>query len=36
VLERQHIGRFGAGWQRTRWRDLLLVNVNHHEVFPSS
>ena len=36
VLERQHIGRLGAGWQRTRWRDLLLVNVNHHEVIPSS
>jgi hypothetical protein len=34
VLERQHVGRLGAGW--TRWRDLLLVNVNHHEVMPSS
>src|ERR1700730_4082644 len=32
VLERQHVGRLGAGW--TRWRDLLLVNVNHHEVNP--
>ena len=21
---------------RPRWRDLLLVNVNHHEVIPSS
>jgi hypothetical protein len=34
VLERQHIGRLGAGWQRTRWRDLFLVKVNHHEVIP--
>ena len=34
VLERQHIGRLGAGWQRTRWRDLLLVKVNHHESDP--
>jgi hypothetical protein len=34
VLERQHIGRLGADW--SRWRDLLLVNINHHEVIPSS
>ena len=34
VLERQHVGRLGAGW--TGWRDLLLVKVNHHEVIPSS
>ena len=36
VLERRHVWRLGAGWQRTRWRDLLLVNVNHPEVIPSS
>jgi hypothetical protein len=36
VLEFQHIGRLGARWQGTRWRDLLLVKVNHHEVIPSS
>src|ERR1700689_1074483 len=33
VLERQHVGRLGAGW--TGWRDLLLVKVNHHELILS-
>jgi len=31
-LERQHLGRLGAGAQRTRWRDFLLVKVNHHVI----
>src|ERR1700721_153801 len=34
VLERQHVGRLGAGW--AGWRDLLLEKVNHHELILSS